>query len=67
MSDLTYAFDFDNPNYDFPINSLPDTSNNTNASNWECDHNPSPKVPDYQTMPTQEIGVKVSRKLPYSL
>jgi len=63
MSDLLHAFDFDNPNYDFP--DLPDTSNNTNASHWQCEHNPPPKVPTMQIFPTQEAGTKISRALPY--
>eukprot|EP01084_Bolivina_argentea_P043781 80629_1 len=64
MSDLLYAFDFDNPNYDFPSD-LPDTSNNTKESAYECAHNPPPKVPTIQWMPTQEVGTRISRNLPY--
>ena len=63
MSDLLYAFDFDNPNYDFP--DLPDTSQNTEQSAYQCDHNPAPKFPTTQFMPTQEAGTKISRALPY--
>ena len=55
MSDLIYAFDFDNPDYSFPAN-LPNTSNNTAESKYQCDHNPQPQYPKSQFMPTQEAG-----------
>ena len=67
MADLLYAFDWDNPNYTFPI--LPDTSNNVNESDYECNKLPSPVAPEWgdkQYMPSQEIGTKISRALPYS-
>ena len=63
MSDLLYAFDFDNPDYTFPT--LPDTSQNVNQSKYQCEDNPAPKYPKTQFMPTQEQGTKTSRALPY--
>eukprot|EP01083_Nonionella_stella_P090175 251955_1 len=64
MSDLLHALDLDNPNYDFPV--LPDTSNNTQQSSDQCHNNPKPTLPDVQYVPTQEVGTKKSRALPYS-
>ena len=67
MANLLYAFDWDNPNYTFPI--LPDTSNNVNESDYECNNLPSPVAPEWgdtQYMPSQESGTKISRALPYS-
>eukprot|EP00298_Acanthocystis_sp_HF-20_P016633 c21536_g1_i1.p1 GENE.c21536_g1_i1~~c21536_g1_i1.p1 ORF type:complete len:724 (-),score=311.80 c21536_g1_i1:22-1950(-) len=61
--DLTTAFDFDHPDYTWPV--LPDTSNYTKQANDECDHNPYPTIPSVQTFPKQELGVRKSRALPY--
>lgn len=63
-SDLTDAFDFQNPDFSFPSN-LPDTSGNVNASRYECENLPSPKVPEEQHMPSQYPGTRPSRPLPY--
>ena len=64
MSDLTNAFDFKNPDYTMPV--FPNTSNDTNQSKAECDSNPPPKLPTTQIIPTQEVGTKTSRALPYN-
>ena len=63
MGDLINAFDFQNPDYSFPV--MPDTSNNTKDSKKECDSMPPPQLPKVQVIPTQEQGTKVSRALPY--
>ena len=64
-SDLTAAFDFENPDYSWPAN-LPDTSGNADASAWQCKNNPPPVVPAQMSMPAQEPGTKKQRSLPYS-
>lgn len=61
--DLTSAFDFNNPDYTWP--DLPDTSNYTRESVDECRNLPYPEVPSEQVFPVQEIGVRISRALPY--
>ena len=63
-SDLTAAFDFENPDYSWPT--LPDTSGNANASAWQCNNNPPPVIPAKMSMPAQEPGTKKARSLPYS-
>ncbi|KAL6047517.1 phospholipase C, partial [Balamuthia mandrillaris] len=64
VSDLTAAFDFSSPDYSWPT-ALPDTSQNVNKSKWECDNLPAPRLPEKQSMPTQEPGTRLSRPLPY--
>lgn len=60
---LLSFFDFNNPNYTWPT--LPDTSGYVQEANTECETLPAPKIPATQTYPTQELGVRISRALPY--
>jgi phospholipase C len=55
--DLTSAFDFAHPNFDFP--SLPD------VSEISCPDGDTPAVPSPQIFPTQESGTLVPLPLPY--
>jgi phospholipase C len=64
VSDLTAAFDWQNPDYSWPA-SFPSTSKNLNQSQWECSNLPSPTIPTKQSMPVQEPGVRTSMPLPY--
>lgn len=61
--DMTAAFDFDHPDYTWPV--LPDTKEYTKESIEQCKNLPYPVVPQEQTFPVQETGVRVSRALPY--
>lgn len=63
VGDLTRAFDFENPDYSWP--EFPDTSLYWDESKRQCDHNPPPSIPKVQKMPSQEVGVRVSRALGY--
>jgi phospholipase C len=63
--DLLSAFDFENPNYDWPASSLPDTSDYVEEGDVECHTLPPPVVPEEQSMPLQEPGTRISRALPY--
>lgn len=62
---LLSAFDFENPNYDWPSASLPDTKGYVREGDIECHKLPAPVVPAKQSMPKQEAGTRVSRALPY--
>jgi len=62
--DLTSAFNFDAPNYQWPT--LPDTSDYVEKAKKECASLPPPHVPSVQSLPTQEIGTKPSKALPYT-
>lgn len=64
-SDLTYAFNFTNPDYTWP--DLPSTEGDWNKTKDQCDHRPPPTIPKEQHMPKQDEGTKKSRALPYSL
>lgn len=44
---------------------MPDTSNFVKEADKECADLPSPKVPIKQSMPSQEVGTKLARALPY--
>jgi len=44
---------------------LPDTSNYVRAASIQCDTLPSPVIPEFQEMPKQEPGTKMSRALSY--
>lgn len=50
--------------YSWPTD-LPDTSNYVKAAWIECETLPDPVIPEIQSMPKQEMGVKISRALPY--
>ncbi len=63
VGDMTAAFDFDHPDYSWPV--LPDTSTYVTDGNAECSNLPSPTIPSEQSMPVQEEGVRVSKALPY--
>jgi len=62
-SDLTAGFDFTKSDPSWP-SSFPDTTNNVNASQEQCDQNPPPQIPSIQQMPRQESGVKMQRAIP---
>jgi len=62
---LLSAFDFENPNYDWPSASLPDTKGYVREGDIECHKLPAPTVPAVQSMPQQEAGTRLSRALPY--
>lgn len=61
--DLTSVFDFDHPDYSWPV--LPETKDEPHKSDVECDTLPPPQVPAEQSFPTQEPGTRISRALPY--
>jgi len=63
VGDLTSAFNFSSFNSSWP--QMPDTSNNRNASEWECENLDGPKVPKNQSMPSQIPGTRPARPLPY--
>jgi phospholipase C len=63
VGDLTSAFDFENPNYDWPR--LPHTRGYVAEGEIECRTLPPPTVPVDQEMPRQEPGTRISRALPY--
>ena len=54
--DLTSAFDFNNPDYTYPILPL--------VLPFDC-LGESPSIPAVQTMPVQESGIRPARHLPY--
>ena len=62
--DLLNAFDWDSPDYSWPSD-LPNTSDYVKDAWVECVSLPDPKIPEIQSMPTQEPGTRVSRSLPY--
>lgn len=63
-SDLTAAFDFKNPDFSWPA-SFPDTTQNVNQSQYQCEHLPMPVVPTSQHFPIPEPGTRPSLPLPY--
>lgn len=63
VSDLSAAFDFEHPDYTWPV--FPSTKNNTNESKSQCAGLPYPTIPTEQTFPSQEEGTRLTRPLPY--
>jgi phospholipase C len=63
--DLTSAFDFANPNTQWP--SLPGTSGYTALADQQCTSLPQPTIPSTQSMPVAEKGTRPARALPYVL
>lgn len=63
VSDLTAAFDFEHPDYSWPV--FPSTKNNTNESKSQCAGLPYPEIPKVQSFPVQEEGTRLTRPLPY--
>lgn len=61
---LLSAFDFSSPDFSWPA--FPNTSNYVNTSARECADLPAPVIPTFQTFPVQEVGVRLSRPLPYA-
>ena len=62
-SDLLAAFDFENPDYSWP--QFPSTRNNTNQSRAQCSGLPYPTIPEQQSFPEQEQGVRKTRPTRY--
>lgn len=63
VSDLLSAFDFEHPDYSWPV--FPSTKNNTNESQSQCAGLPYPTIPTKQSFPIQEEGTRLTRPLPY--
>ena len=62
-SDLLSAFDFEHPDFSWP--SFPSTKNNTNDSKNQCAGLPYPTIPEIQSFPLQEHGVRKVKPLKY--
>lgn len=60
------SFDFAHPDYSWPTD-LPNTADYVDAGDVECRTLPAPTIPTNQQMPSQEVGTRISRALPYTI